>query len=131
MKTRFMHTEEEQAKNMEEGRGLLRVHGSQGRRSRPHDHGNAQLLQKKGAVNMSLWTLRRQAAVAPRWILVLIIGSILAAIFGFGNFSVVAAGIGRILFFLLVVLLIAGLVMAVAWRRGTAGPGVGDSWPTF
>jgi len=54
-----------------------------------------------------------------RWIMVLLLVSMLAAIFGFGNFSVVAAGIGKVLFFLFVVLLIAALVMAMVGRRGT------------
>jgi uncharacterized membrane protein YtjA (UPF0391 family) len=45
----------------------------------------------------------------------------LAAIVGFGNFSVVAAGIGKVLFFLSVFLLIAALVMALVVRRGTVG----------
>ena len=54
-----------------------------------------------------------------RWIMALILVSMLAAIFGFGGFSVVAAGVGKALFFLFVVFLIAALVMALVGRRGT------------
>lgn len=67
---------------------------------------------------MSLWSARRQDLVISRWILVFILGSMLAAVVGFGGFSAVTAGIAKVLFFLFV-FFVAALAMLLAVRCGT------------
>lgn len=67
---------------------------------------------------MSLWSARRQDLVISRWILVFILGSMLAAVVGFGGFSAVTAGIAKVLFFLFV-FFVGALAMLLAVRRGT------------
>ncbi len=69
---------------------------------------------------MSVSTARRQDLVISRWISVLILGCMLAAVAAFGGFSAVTAGIAKIVFFVLV-FFVAVLAMLLLLRRRAIG----------
>jgi uncharacterized membrane protein YtjA (UPF0391 family) len=52
------------------------------------------------------------------WIILLLILSFIAAVFGFGGIAVAAAGIAKILFFIFVVLFLISLIAYLARGRG-------------
>ena len=52
-----------------------------------------------------------------RWALIFLIVSLIAALFGFTDISVAAAGIAKFLFFIFVVIMLVFLVLGVAAGR--------------
>ena len=69
---------------------------------------------------MSLSDARRQDSLISRWISILILGCIAAAVVGFGGFSVVTAGIAKVAFFLFVSFVAVFAVFLVVRRRSAA-----------
>ena len=45
------------------------------------------------------------------WIVIFLVVSIIAAIFGFTNVSIAAAGVAKVIFFIFVVLLVISIIM--------------------
>jgi uncharacterized membrane protein YtjA (UPF0391 family) len=51
------------------------------------------------------------------WAVVFFVIALIAAVFGFGGIAAEAVGIGRILFFVFLILFVVSLLLGRSWRR--------------